>query len=208
MMLIRGQKLDAGQLVAFLVVANGSRDEKVMRALLERFEPCEKRAGQEKALLMPQDRPALGAAGSLELAAFLIRRFGKDVLLVMDREHFGRGFYGLLGEILKKNQLGRYAIRRRRTRGFREIEVLRDDKPVKLYVVLMGFEKCREEAEAALIREVYGVEVKPEEGAIRAFLESEGTDIYELIMKAGEDKLRKAFPPALIDLLKSWCRDP
>ena len=200
MRLIRGQRLEEGQLTAFLVIGDGHHDESVLEALLKRFESRE----QEKALLMPQDRPALGLAGSLDLAAYLIRRFGKDVLVVIDREHFGRNFYRLLEEALRKHQLGQYTIRRRRTRGFREVEVRRDEEIVKLYVVVMGFERHVEEAEAVLIREFFGVEVEPEKDSIRSFLKEKGVSIEDLIMRAGETKLKKAFPPAFVNLLKKW----
>ena len=200
MRLVRGQRLEEGQLLAFLVIGDGHHDESVLEALLKRFESRE----QEKALLMPQDRPALGLAGSLDLAAYLIRRFGKDVLVVIDREHFGRGFYRLLEEALRRHQLGQYTIGRRRTRGFREVEVRRDEEVVKLYVVVMGFERHVEEAEAVLIREFFGVEVEPEKGVIRSFLKEKGMSVEDLIMRAGEAKLKKAFPPAFVNLLKKW----
>ena len=192
--------MEEGQLTAFLVIGDGHHDESVLEALLKRFEL----RGHEKAVLMPQDRPALGLAGSLDLAAYLIRRFGKDVLVVIDREHFGRNFYRLLEEALRKHQLGQYTIRRRRTRGFREVEVRRDEEIVKLYVVVMGFERHVEEAEAVLIREFFGVEVEPEKDSIRSFLKEKGVSIRDLIMRAGETKLKKAFPPAFVNLLKKW----
>jgi len=202
--LVRGQRLEEGQLTAFLVIGDGHHDESVLEALLKRFESRE----QKKALLMPQDRPALGLAGSLDLAAYLIRRFGKDVLVVIDREHFSRNFYQLLGEVLRKHQLGQYTIRRRRTRGFREVEVRRDEEIVKLYVAVMGFERRVEEAEAVLIREFFGVEVEPEKGVIRSFLKEKGMSVEDLIMRAGEAKLKKAFPSAFVNLLKKWGRVP
>ena len=200
MRLVRGQRLEEGQLTAFLVIGDGHHDERVLEALLKRFEL----RGHEKAVLMPQDRPALGLAGSLDLAAYLIRRFGRDVLVVIDREHFGRNFYRLLEEALRRHQLGQYTIRRRRTRGFREIEILKGDKIVRLYVAMMGFKKCMEEAEAVLIKELFGVEVESEKDSIRSFLKEKGVSIGDLIMRAGETKLKKAFPPAFVNLLKKW----
>ena len=68
----------------------------------------------------------------------------------------------------------------------------------------MGFKKCMEEAEAVLIKELFGVEVEPEKGVIRSFLKEKGMSVEDLIMRAGEAKLKKAFPPAFVNLLKKW----
>lgn len=89
---------------------------------------------------------------------------------------------------------------------FVSLRVARGAEEARLYVAVMGTRSI-EEVEAALIRELYGESVRPEKGAIRAFLRKRGKKIYDLVKEAGEEKLRRAFPLGLIELLKLWGRN-
>ena len=194
MRLLRGQPAGDADIVGFLVIGDGSRDETVLRSLLEKFDG-------ERAVLMPQDRPALGLEGSLDLAAYLIGRFGKDMLIVIDREHFdGRLFRRLLSERFSEYRM------RRRAGGFRHLEVRRGTRSANLYVAIMGREKALEENLAVLIREILGEKVEGTKEAVWGFLEKHKLRVDELIERAGEGRLKTAFPAAFIELLKRWGR--
>ena len=193
MRLERGLRVEEATLIGFLVIGDGSRDEAIMRALLHRF-------NGEKALLMPQDRPSLGLEGSIRMASELIRRFGRDVLIVIDRERFsGRLLYGLL-----RTYFDEYEVKRK-SGGFRSIWVKKAGKSANLYLVIMGWKKAIEENIAVLIREVLGANVKPTKEAVWAFLRAEAKlHVSDLIGRAGVEKLERAFGKALIRLLKEW----
>jgi len=195
MRLVRGEiALEPEKHIGFIVIGDGSRDEKIMKALLRRFD-------DEKVVLMLQDRPSLKLEGSVAHASYLVGRYGKDVLIVIDREHFdGRYFKRLLSAYFSGHEV------KRRSGGFRHIEVEKGPRKANLYVAIMGVKKAIEEVEATLVREVYGEEVEPSDEAIRRFLREHDVKIYDLIERAGEEKLKKAFPPTFIDFLKKWGR--
>ena len=196
MKLVRGEIApEPEKHIGFIVIGDGSRDEKIMRALLARF-------NDEKAILMLQDRPSLKLEGSIAHASYLVSHYGKDVLIVIDREHFDEGLLKrLLNMYFSEHKI------KRRSGGFRHIEVKKGAREASLYIAIMGAEKAIEEVEVALIREIYGATVEPSDEAIIRFLKERGLKIYDLIEKAGEDKLMRAFPSAFINFLKRWARD-
>jgi len=194
MRLVRGERVELGELVGFLVLGDGAHDEKVVEALLERFD-------HRKAVLAPQDKPALGLEWSLELAAYLVGRFGVDVLVVIDGDRFDRKLFSRLVE-----QYFSYREVEERGERFIGLRVARGGFSARLYVAVMGVRSI-EEVEAALIHALYGEDVEPEKSAIRIFLRERGKKIYDLIREAGEDELRRAFSSELIELLKRWRRN-
>jgi len=177
-----------------MVVGDGGHDEKVMKALFKRFD-------DEKFVLMPQDRPSLKLVGSVDLAAELIGRFGKDVLIVIDKEFFDEARF----ESLLKQRFSNYEVTRRDD-GFWLVKVTRGPRTANLCVAVMGTRKDIWEVEAAIIREFYGEEVAPTEEEIKRFLRERGVKIYDLIERLKDESLDRVFPQQFIDFLKRWGR--
>jgi len=195
MNIIRGKPVPKlGIYLGFIVIGNGIHDEKVMRTLFKRFD-------DKAAVLMPQARPALGLEGSIDLAAELIGRFGKDVLIVIDKEAFDESRFKSILEY----KFSICSIQKRDT-SFWCARVVRGVREANLYVAIMGIEKGIEEVEAILIRERYGEDIEPTKNAIRTFLRRHDTKIYDVIEELGEESIRRAFPRAFIDFLKKWSK--
>ena|GEM_PF-2461428 len=193
MKLVRGEVVPEPAVhVGFMVVGDGGHDEKVMKALFKRFD-------DEKFVLMPQDRPSLKLVGSVDLAAELIGRFGKDVLIVIDKEFFDEARF----ESLLKQRFSNYEVTRRDD-GFWLVKVTRGARTANLCVAVMGTRKDIWEVEAAIIREFYGEEVAPTEEEIKRFLRERGVKIYDLIEQLKDESLDRVFPRQFIDFLKRW----
>jgi len=192
MRLVRGLLITDAELAGFLVIGDGHHDEVVMRALLEKFD-------HGRAVLMPQDRPSLGLEGSVRAAAELIGRFGRDVLVVIDRERFDDGRF---------NRHVREYFMDRKVKvdadDFKHVWARRGSRWGNLYVAIMGREKALEENLAILIREVFRTDVEPTKEGVRDFLRRRGLHVADLIRRAGRAKLRTAFPRHLIRLLEEW----
>ncbi len=192
MKLERGKFVEREKLVGFLVIGDGSRDEKVMRALFEVFDHA-------KIVLMPQSRPALGLEGSVKTTAQLVGRFGRDVLVVIDREHFDEEDFGkYIEEYFEDREVKVDA------NDFKHVWARRGAMRANFYVAVMGYEKGLEENLATLIHEVYGVRVEPTKEAVWGFLKKKKLHVADLIKKAEEPKLARAFPKRLIELLRKW----
>lgn len=196
MRLIRGQALRGADVVGFLVIGDGSMDERILKALLRKF-------NDEKIVLMPQARPALGLDGSLDQAAYLIGRFGMDVLIVIDKEHFDdERFERLLGERFSERE------EKERAGSLRHLWVRRGQRSASLFVAVMGHERRIEENLAILIRELLGEEIEGTKGAVWGFLKRLGLHVSELVRRASEEQLKVAFSTAFIEFLKRWSRKP
>ena len=196
MKIIRGETVPKPEkYTGFIVIGDGMHDEKIMKALFKRF-------NDKKFVLMPQDRPSLKLIGSIDIAAELIGRFGRDVLIVIDREHFDETQL----EAQLKQKFSKVELMHK-DGAFYTINVMKGTKTANLYIAIMGAKKSIEEVEAALIREYYGEVVKPAKEEIKSALKRHHDEkIYDLIEKLDYEKLRRAFPPSFIDFLKKWSR--
>ena len=192
MRLVRGQLTTDAELAGFLVVGDGRHDEKVMRALLEKFD-------HRRTVSMPQDSFSLGLEGSVRAAAELIGRFGRDVLVVIDRERFDdERFNRHVREYFMDHEV------RLDADDFKHVWARRGSRQGNLYVAIMGREKALEENLAVLIREVFGADVEPTKEGVWGFLRRRGLHVADLIMRAGRARLGRAFPRHLIRLLEDW----
>jgi len=187
-----------GKVYAVLILGDGVFDERVVNALSKRFD-------HRGILLSPRIRPRkTGLKGSIETIAFLVNRklVYNTILLVIDKEHIGSineladylkeyGF-SITGELIKLNDYSW------------KIMVSRGSFYGCIYVSIQGFRKCIEENIVELISLLYGVSVKaiePTRASIKRFLKMKNTSLEEIIEKAGEEILFKAFP-GLYSVLK------
>ena len=197
--------------VAYVIIGDGARDERILRAIAEKFDhskvvkipqlPCGMRYSKTLGLK--------GLVGCTEtLAACINITKVKTYVYVIDREHVGpeervpeelrrvlteRGFEV---EEVRQLDVGAWFVKTRR-----------GTKEITLYVAILGFNTKIEENLAKLIELLHHELVKPNKENISKWLKEHKLDDYELVRQASKRIIREAFPSLAI-IVEKLSQDP
>lgn len=176
-----------------IVFGDGRHDKRIMRALLHKFN------GRTSVVVPTLPHHTQGGEACARAVIWLVNNLGKfplvkhRIIVVIDREH-----ERLLIDKLKKMLI----VRERAQDNVIEMTVETvAGKSAELIVLLMGHRVKIEENIAILIKELYGVDVRPDKKEIRRALRRLGKREENLIEEANENQLRRAFG-RIIDILK------
>ena len=191
---MRVSKTPYGDVAAVIIIGNGPRDLRILATIATKY-------NHKKLLLHVQlpppysARKGLGAA--LEATYYVLTRCEacNHVLIVIDKEHLP------VSEKLKKELL-RHGIHaeniKKHESGLIEIDASLympgHQRKARILIAPQGHYKSIEENLAALIRLLYGEQVKPSKEDVNKWLRRHRLRDNELVEKADKDILEKAFP--------------
>ena len=201
--------------VAYVIIGDGARDERVFEAIAEKFNHSKVVSiprlprGIKPLVGLPKTYGLKGLDGCINAIITCIEYTKvRTYICIIDREHVGpdeevpkklqkvlteRGF-----EIKNIRQLGD---------GAWLVKARRVAIEITLYIAILGFERCIEENIAKLINCIYRESVEPDKKSVNEWLKSHGLDDRKLVQQASKQILKETFL-SLVTVIEELSQDP
>ena len=210
MRVVSGEHVEVN-VVAYAIIGDGARDERIFRAIAEKF-------NHTKVIRIPQVprgvRPSgpcglKGLAGCIEVIAACVDKTNvKTYICIIDREHIGPED-SVEKELRRVLTTRGFVIESREQLGFGAwlVRTVRSGKAVQLYIAILGYSKCIEENLAELIKLLYGQVIEPNKCSIKRWLDEHNLRDEDLVRRASKQALKEAFS-SIVAIVDRLSQDP